>query len=51
MLEHHPACPSAQVLSNPRKFLLQTSFYAQGVIFGGLVFIALASYMRGVSRV
>jgi hypothetical protein len=28
---------------------LQTSFYAQGVIFGAVLFIAIASYARGVS--
>jgi hypothetical protein len=41
-----PLC--LQVLAQPRKYLLQTSFYAQGVIFGGVTFIAIASLLRGV---
>jgi hypothetical protein len=38
-----------RVLADPRKFLLQTTFYAQGVVLGGLVFIALMTHSRQVS--
>jgi hypothetical protein len=38
-----------KVLSNPKKYLVQTSFYAQGVIPGAVVGIALVAARRGVS--
>lgn len=38
-----------KVLSNPRKYLLQTSFYAQGVIPGAAAGIAFISLWRQVS--
>jgi hypothetical protein len=37
-----------RLLAKPRKYLLQTSFYAQGVVLGGLVFIALVAQSRQV---
>jgi hypothetical protein len=35
-------------MCSARRYLLQTSFYAQGVIFGGVLFIAIDSVARGV---
>lgn len=39
----------AKIISNPRKYLLQTSFYAQGMIPGALLAIAIIAARRDVS--
>lgn len=38
-----------KILSNPRKYLLQTSFYAQGVIPGAVAAIIIIATWRGVN--